>query len=319
MRQRHHRLRAALQSALAASLPFLLFCIGNTAQPEFPDPIEFESVWQYLKVYSIYQDSSIYQDRIPEDPFLYSSPEEMLESFNDTLRGHNYTDYIDSASYHSASLSEKADEEVTFRAINDTTGLIRINSFSTDVTYKQFLSFLPAIESYRNLIVDLRGNTGGDIEEMDSIIEAFLPAGKEYILARERKYDKRSHKAETLEWHPWVTKRAARKELEKKNITVYVNDRTASASEILAAALKDCYPAKLVGQRTYGKAIGQIILQRRDHRPTLQITYLQLRRINGDDYHRVGIQPDSLAFTKQIPALGKTYAAGYKIISEDDL
>lgn len=317
MRQRHHRLRAALQSALAASLPFLLFCIGNTAQPEFPDLIEFESVWQYLKVYSIYQ------DRVPEEPFLYSSPEEMLKSLNDTLRGNNYTDYNYSRFGRSASISNKNNNNVvsivTFRAINDTTGLIRINSFSTDVTYKQFLSFLPAIESYRNLIVDLRGNTGGDIEEMDSIIEAFLPAGKEYILARERKYDKRSHKAETLEWHPWVTKRAARKELEKKNITVYVNDSTASASEILAAALKDCYPAKLVGQRTYGKAIGQIILQRRDHRPTLQITYLQLRRINGDDYHRVGIQPDSLTFTKQIPALGKTYAAGYKIISEDDL
>ena len=83
-------------------------------------------------------------------------------------------------------------------------------------------------------------------------------------------------------------------------------------------SLEGCYPAKLVGQRTYGKAIGQIILQRRD-RGLLCRSYLQLRRINGDDYHRVGIQPDSLAFTKQIPALGKTYAAGYKIISEDDL
>lgn len=318
MRQRHHRLRAALQSALAASLPFLLFCIGNTAQPEFPDLIEFESVWQYLKVYSIYQ------DRVPEEPFLYSSPEEMLESMNDTLRGHDYTDYNYSRFGRSASISNKNNNNVvsrvTFRVVNDTTGLIDIDScFTTGITYYQFLSCLQDVEKYKNLIVDLRDNAGGDIEEMDSIIEAFLPAGKEYILARERKYDKRSHKAETLEWHPWVTKRAARKELENKNITVLVNDRTASASEILAAALKDCYPAKLVGQRTYGKAIGQIILQRRDHRPTLQITYLQLRRINGDDYHRVGIQPDSLAFTKQIPALGKTYAAGYKIISEDDL
>ena len=137
MRQRHHRLRAALQSALAASLPFLLFCIGNTAQPEFPDLIEFESVWQYLKVYSIYQ------DRVPEEPFLYSSPEEMLKSLNDTLRGNNYTDYNYSRFGRSASISNKNNNNVvsivTFRAINDTTGLIRIiDSFTTGITYYHF-------------------------------------------------------------------------------------------------------------------------------------------------------------------------------------
>ena len=63
-----------------------------------------------------------------------------------------------------------------------------------------------------------------------------------------------------------------------------------SVSEILAVALKDCASAILVGSRSSGKGIGQVILQR-NNRPALKITYLHLSKSTGE-YHEIGLTPD---------------------------
>jgi len=301
--------------SLPVFVSFFLFCAGGPTQPQFPDPLEFESVWQFLKVYSIHQ------QRVPQNAFVYDSPEEMMESIKDTLRDGNYTRY--GLLNHSLSKSRfsgtASGDDVTFYNVNSFTAMITISEFNTGTTYNEFLSVVPLAASYSDLILDLRDNLGGDLKEMGSIIECFLPAGKEYILARERKYDSKTGKAETLEWHPWVTKRDSKPELSNKKLTVLVNGRTASAAEILAAALKDCYPAKLVGQQTYGKAIGQIILLRRG-RPDLHITYLQLRGISFGDYQGIGIKPDSIAFHKTLPASPENFfASGYRLVREEEI
>ena len=72
-----------------------------------------------------------------------------------------------------------------------------------------------------------------------------------------------------------------------------MDGNSASASEILIAALKDCLGATLVGRRSYGKGIGQIKIFRRD-RPGLQITFLQMQGVSKriGEYHHRGIDPD---------------------------
>lgn len=278
------------------ALLFVVQCVGPV-DTQSPDLIEFESVWQYLKTYSIYQweDSS----RVPDDPFAYASPELLLQAVGDTLKGidNNYTRYeyysVQRTDFAEAATEQIGGTTVFLSKVTDSTVQIEITGFVAGITYNEFLEILPLVMPFSNIIVDLRGNGGGDIVETDSIIEAFLPAGMSYISARERSYNQETRVAQTKEWHFWKTVRSARLELAGKNIVILMNDGSASASEILIAALKDCANATLIGTRTYGKGIGQIELVRRDRR-ALKITFLQLRGVSSriGVYHRIGIVPD---------------------------
>ena len=277
----------------------IAFGCAGPVDENAPDYAEFESVWQYLKVYSIYQ------ERIPEDPFVFDHPQDVLLAIADTLYGsdlnHHYTRYAGISDIYTTAdaapeiVSAATDEVVSFDSLTDSTAVIRISSFDYKVTFNQFMALLPKVyKHFPNLIIDLRSNGGGEIEEATSIIDAFLPVNTPYIMAREREYQKDTRTATTVEWHSWNTVETARVELRGKNVVVLMDSNSASASEIVIAALKDGPTgATLVGTRSYGKGIGQIRLQRRD-RPIIQITFLQLKGISDrtGEYHHKGIEPD---------------------------
>lgn len=274
-------------------------CNNNPVKSNDQNLIEFESVWQYLKVYSIYQDSSIYKGRIPENPFLFETPKQVLESVHDTLGNNVYTTYYSGYSpfSSSASLSSQINNKyVWLDTLTDSTVLMTITTFDYLEVRTQFYSCIGKTVGFPNMIIDLRNNRGGDLDVHESVLEAFLPSGKEYIMARERIYKKDGNpKAYTREWHPWVTKFGSEQALKNKKYVILIDGFTASASEIFASAMRECKNAVLAGKESsYGKAIGQIRIQRRE-RPTIQITYLQLREIrNFNDYHRVGLEPDNI-------------------------
>ncbi|MBN1757848.1 MAG: hypothetical protein JW863_05995 [Chitinispirillaceae bacterium] len=297
---------ASIICGTVASIFFIFGCAGPVDE-NAPDYAEFESVRQHLKVYSIYQ------DRVPADPFAFETPEDIMLAIADTLYGsdinHHYTRYLydvppavttTSSAESIAPLAVAGNEIVTFDSLTDSTACIKIKSFEYGVTFNQFMALLPKVYNrFPNLIIDLRSNGGGEIDEATSIIDAFLPVNTPYIQAREREYHEDTHTDTTIDWHPWRTVEIARVELRDKKIVILMDANSASASEIVIAALKDGPTgATLVGTRSYGKGIGQIRLQRRD-RLTLQITFLQLKGITDrtGDYHHKGIEPD-------IPASG---------------
>lgn len=293
------------------------------------DNVEFESVCQYLKAFSIYQDSSIYEGRIPENPFDYQSIEEMFFQIADTIRVNencrlftryyyeelNWSASDDDNIRRSASVeSDVIGNDVYYYNVTESTGIIKIETFLGIGIYQQFLECVSQIPSTnKNLIIDLRNNSGGSIPEADSIIESFLPAGKEYIMARERNLEYGSEAA-TLDWHPWVTGRSAHNKLKDKKLIVWMDKNTASASEILAVALADCASAVLVGTRSFGKGIGQVVIDR-NNRDAIQITYLQLRGISDKtgSYHGVGIKPDieTNYLTEIVRLVEPSYNGGY--------
>ena len=291
-----------LISSIAGCLLFLCMtgCIApvNTTDSDY---IEYESIWQYLRAYCIYQDSSIYNGRIPDDPFSFRSPEALLKSVGDTLYGEHYTRYtfteipVGDEVVGTARVDYAAGTAavVTLDTLTDSTVRIVISSFEYGITYSQFLDALRGIKSFPNVVIDLRGNGGGDIDDATQIVNAFIPAGTPYLMARERTFKEETHSAYTLGWHPWKTKDVARQELKDKNVAVLMDGGSASASEILIAALKDCANAPLVGTRSYGKGIGQIKIVRRG-RSDLQITFLQMRGMSDRIglYHHRGIEPD---------------------------
>ncbi len=302
--------RTILLVACAAGL-LPIACVGPVDEDSYYS--EMESVWQYLKAYSIYH------ERLQGDAFSYSTIDEMFDALGDTLKGFNYSRYAGSAGgWLTAGPIGKVDaDRISGLSIRNTVFLdtltastvhIRIESFKHgeieydgngttlvqwDYTYTTLLKCLPGIKTFPIVIVDLYGNGGGDIDEMDSIINAFLPAEKGFILARERKYNESDRTTQTLEWHQWTTDSTAKFELAGKKVVVVIDQNSASASEIMVAALKDVVGATIVGSRSYGKGIGQIKIFRRD-RPALQITYLQLQGISKriGDYRHKGIDPD---------------------------
>lgn len=131
-----------------------------------------------------------------------------------------------------------------FERDNKKIGYIYMSIFANN-TYSQFKSELKKLEDngIDGLIIDVRGNTGGHLTCVESILGLFLDS---------------SHVIYQTEDKNGVDKFYSRGKVTKQyNIVVLTDQGSASASEILAAALSEEYGAKLVGKRTYGKGTVQ--------------------------------------------------------------
>lgn len=126
----------------------------------------------------------------------------------------------------------------------DKTGYLRIEIFS-NTTYKQFKENLETLEKdgIENLIVDVRNNGGGFLNSAVEIAELFVEKGKP-IYGLQTKDKKEMYKDTT-------------KEKRDYKVIVLINGGSASASEVLAAALKESYGATLLGTKSYGKGTVQ--------------------------------------------------------------
>lgn len=126
----------------------------------------------------------------------------------------------------------------------DKTGYLRIETFS-NTTYKQFKESLETLEKegIENLIVDVRNNGGGFLNSAVEIAELFVEKGKP-IYGLQTKDKKEMYKDTT-------------KEKREYKVIVLINGGSASASEVLAAALKESYGATLLGTKSYGKGTVQ--------------------------------------------------------------
>lgn len=137
---------------------------------------------------------------------------------------------------------EKEDIElqVVSSDIFNNIGYIKIEIFGENAS-SQVKEALKKLESYniQSLIIDLRDNSGGYLSSATSIAEQFLEKGK-IIYKLENKSSNTTYKDKT-------------KSNFDKKIVVLINERTASASEVLAGALKDSYGATLLGINSYGK------------------------------------------------------------------
>jgi hypothetical protein len=261
------------------------------------DLLELESVWQYLKVYSIWQDSV----PLPPNAFTYNTPEQLLASVNDTLHGANYTCY-DSSGGASVAAARDSTPSVYYTNVSPRTAYCQIWEFIRDTTYADFLAALPFLAQYQNLMLDLRWDGGGDLAALDSIIGYFLPVNTTYIVATYRSYDMSARSASTVHSERWTVKHDRSPSLDQKKIVILMNRGSASASEIFAAGIKDgrasagLFACPFVGDTSYGKGIGQILVGRSQfHKQDIKITFLRVTRACGcadSVYHRKGLFPD---------------------------
>lgn len=157
-------------------------------------------------------------------------------------------------------------------------GYIQITEFDT-VTLDQFTEALAVCRGsgMKGLILDLRGNPGGNLNTVCDIAREILPKG--LIVYTEDKDGKRS------EYTCDGTKEM------KEPLVVLVDSGSASASEILAGAVKDYGIGTLVGTTTFGKGIVQRIISLSDG-SAVKLTVSNYYTPNGNNIHKIGIKPD---------------------------
>ena len=166
---------------------------------------------------------------------------------------------------------------VDSKMLEDGIGYLQITEFD-DITVGQFDENLQSLkdQGMKAMILDLRGNPGGNVSTVTEIAERLLPKGM--IFYMEEKNGKRTEY--TCQGADWDLP-----------LVVLVNQYSASASEILAGAIQDAGIGKLVGKTTFGKGIVQTILSLGDG-SAVKLTIANYYTRNGRDIHKKGIEPD---------------------------
>ena len=158
-------------------------------------------------------------------------------------------------------------------------GYIAFSSFD-DGTAEEFKNKFQELEKQgiKSLIIDLRNNGGGIVDEALSIANYILD--KDSVILYE--VDKNNN--ETVE-------KTTDDPIINMPIVILTNENTASSSEILAGALKDHKKATIVGEKTYGKGVIQRLLTLPDG-SGLKITSEKYLTPNRTEINKVGIEPD---------------------------
>ena len=157
-------------------------------------------------------------------------------------------------------------------------GYIQIISFMGGTTPNEFLEALENTKNTDSIIIDLRGNTGGLLDNAVFIANMFIQQGEIVEIIYRNGY-KKSINADSSQ------------KLLNKPVVVLVNGASASASEILSGALKDYHKAKLVGKKTFGKGLVQKVVPL-PNKTGLNVTIARYRTPNGTDINKLGIKPD---------------------------
>ena len=158
-------------------------------------------------------------------------------------------------------------------------GYIYMSIFASN-TYTQFKDELASLENNNidSLIIDLRNNTGGELTTASNIISLFLNS------------DKVMYQMEDKDGKQVKTYSYGKKDKEYK-IVMLVNEHSASASEVMTAALKENLGATVIGKKTFGKGTVQSVLTISTGEQ-YKITTKKWLTPNGNWINSVGIVPD---------------------------
>ncbi|GAA8248825.1 S41 family peptidase [Helicobacter pylori] len=164
---------------------------------------------------------------------------------------------------------------------------VRVNSFDKNVT-KSVLDGLKANPKVKGIVLDLRGNPGGLLNQAVGLSNLFI---KEGVLVSQ----KGKNKEENLEY-----KANGRAPYTNLPIAVLVNGGSASASEIVAGALQDHKRAVIIGEKTFGKGSVQVLLPvNKDE--AIKITTARYYLPSGRTIQAKGITPDIVTYPGKAP------------------
>lgn len=158
-------------------------------------------------------------------------------------------------------------------------GYLQIKQFSDDSAdeTKEALFNLKA-KNINSLIIDLRNNPGGYLDEVVAIADLLIDAGDDIVHVDYESQEDRRYFSENPD-------------LFEEDIVVLVNEGSASASEILTGAIKDNNEGTIVGTTTYGKGTVQTLV-RLATGGGMKVTIAEYMTANKSHIHGKGIEPD---------------------------
>ncbi|GEM_PF-3921616 len=184
--------------------------------------------------------------------------------------------------------------------VENNTVLIKVNSITPETPQKILTFFNKSADELgkrlNHIVLDLRGNTGGNLEAAYTIVDLF--SNEETLGSFQRRNPSASKPQIRMieSFHAPIT---------NLPISVLVDHQTASSAELIAGALQQLVDATVIGQTTNGKASGQIQKQINNASfsdETLFITIGKIFLPDGTSYHQRGIVPDISVFDEKMSA-----------------
>lgn len=168
---------------------------------------------------------------------------------------------------------------ITTKVLENNIGYIAISDFDGECS-KEFEAKYKELskKNIKKLIIDIRNNVGGIVDEAIAIADFATEKGSTLLITKDKNENEQITKAKN-------------KPIINVPIVVLMNEYSASASEILAGALKDNGKATLVGKKTYGKGVIQELSRLTDG-SGLKITTNEYYTPSRNVIHKVGIEPN---------------------------
>ncbi|MBR9647441.1 S41 family peptidase [Clostridium tyrobutyricum] len=168
---------------------------------------------------------------------------------------------------------------VTGEIVDNNIGYIQVSMFDEN-TAKNFKKELTLLKSkgMKSLIIDLRDNPGGVLDQCVSMVSNFLPSGKVVVSTIDKYNNKKEYKSEGGNFY-------------NMPITVLTNGNSASASEIFSGAIRDYKLGTLVGEKTFGKGVVQTMFDTGEG-TALKVTISKYYTPSGENIHKKGIKPN---------------------------
>ena len=173
--------------------------------------------------------------------------------------------------------------EIVELEVRGATGIITISSFgdNLDAKMKQIAQQIVANSQIKDLIIDLRGNGGGLLDQTVAVSSYFLAPNS---LIVQEKSKKETQKLNSVPKSP---------SLSNYPLRVLIDGNSASASEIMAAALRDNRQIPLIGQKSFGKGIVQRVFDLGGGNK-VKLTIEKWLTPKDFEIHKVGLTPDQI-------------------------
>lgn len=173
---------------------------------------------------------------------------------------------------------------------DDGVGYLNLNSFTTDCSKNVRRAFLDMKkQGMKSLVLDLRNNGGGSLQEAINIVNMFVPKG--ITLVKTIGKIERANKEYKTTVEPIDT---------VMPIVVLVNDETASASEITSGSLQDLDRAVILGTRTYGKGLVQVSMDL-PYNANLKLTTSKYYIPSGRCIQAINYKHSNGGYTEHVP------------------
>ena len=217
---------------------------------------------------------SVMENHFLGDVFSEKIMHAMVDELNDP---HSY--YMTPVQYERMLAEESGIRNLEYRFLEGGAAYVRIFQFNEDLVL-EFEKVIERIEHDRvqRLVLDLRDNPGGDVLTAVYIVDQFVESGS---ILTEREKDKKSTLYSATSKTP----------LADIELAVLINADTASAAEIVAAALQDHGRGTIFGQSSKGKGSVQRVFELQGGR-AVQLTTAHWLRPSGEPVNGLGVSPD---------------------------